>query len=83
MTAEEKRVVVTGLGTVSSLGSGDDFWSNLIEGVSGVDQITAFDASRFPTTIGAECKGFEAKALGASELCQSPSRPTRGQMPQV
>lgn len=61
MTAEEKRVVVTGLGAITSLGSGDDFWSNLIEGVSGVDQITAFDASRFPTTIGAECKGFEAK----------------------
>ena len=57
----EKRIVVTGLGTVTALGSGDQFWENLIGGVSGVDTITSFDASRFPTTIGAECKDFNAK----------------------
>ena len=58
---EKKKVVVTGLGTVTAIGSGDEFWSNLLGGVSGVDTITAFDASRFPTTIGAECKDFNAK----------------------
>lgn len=58
---ERKKIVVTGLGTVTAVGSGDEFWSNLIGGVSGVDTITSFDASRFPTTIGAECKDFDAK----------------------
>merc|ERR1719247_3320450 len=59
--AGEKRIVVTGLGTVSALGSGALFWDSLIGGVSGIDTITAFDASRFPTTIGAECKDFNGK----------------------
>lgn len=62
MAAAEKRIVVTGLGTVTALGSGDQFWDSLIAGESGIDTITAFDASRFPTTIGAECKDFNAKA---------------------
>eukprot|EP00908_Phaeocystis_cordata_P026465 Transcript_8947.p1 GENE.Transcript_8947~~Transcript_8947.p1 ORF type:complete len:448 (-),score=222.03 Transcript_8947:1056-2399(-) len=57
----DKKIVVTGLGTVTAIGSGDEFWSNLINGVSGVDTISSFDASRFPTTIGAECKDFDAK----------------------
>jgi len=61
MAATEKRIVVTGLGTVTALGSGDQFWDNLLAGESGIDTITAFDASRFPTTIGAECKDFDAK----------------------
>ena len=58
---EPPKIVVTGVGTVTAVGSGDEFWSNLIGGVSGVDTISAFDASKFPTTIGAECKGFNAK----------------------
>ena len=66
MAATEKRIVVTGLGTVTALGSGDQFWDNLLAGESGIDTITAFDASRFPTTIGAECKDFDAKACSTS-----------------
>jgi 3-oxoacyl-(acyl-carrier-protein) synthase len=58
---EKPKIVVTGLGTVTAVGSGDEFWSNLLGGVSGVDQIASFDASRFPTTIGAECTDFNAK----------------------
>ena len=58
---EPPKIVVTGVGTVTAVGSGDEFWSNLIGGVSGVDTISAFDASKFPTTIGAECKDFNAK----------------------
>ena len=50
------KVVVTGVGVVSALGSGDEFWEALLAGESGVDTITAFDASKYPTTIGAECK---------------------------
>ena len=58
---EKPKIVVTGLGTVTAVGSGDEFWSNLLAGVSGVDTIASFDASRFPTTIGAECTDFNAK----------------------
>eukprot|EP00310_Coccolithus_braarudii_P025004 CAMPEP_0183333360 /NCGR_PEP_ID=MMETSP0164_2-20130417/2280_1 /TAXON_ID=221442 /ORGANISM="Coccolithus pelagicus ssp braarudi, Strain PLY182g" /LENGTH=536 /DNA_ID=CAMNT_0025502269 /DNA_START=13 /DNA_END=1621 /DNA_ORIENTATION=- len=60
MRAGEK-VVVTGAGVISAVGTGEDFWPNLIAGVSGVDEIKGFDASRFPTTIGAEVLDFDAK----------------------
>jgi len=55
------KVVVTGLGVVSALGSGDEFWDALLAGQCGIDAITAFDASKFPTTIGAEVKDFDEK----------------------
>ncbi len=61
MAADGPKVVVTGVGVVSALGSGDEFWSNLLAGKSGIDAIAGFDASRFPTTIGAEVKDFTAK----------------------
>ena len=39
-----ERVVVTGLGVVTSIGIGkDDFWSNLIQGKSGIDQVSLVD----------------------------------------
>ena len=56
-----KRIVVTGTGVVSALGDGDTFWSNLLAGVSGIDTIQGFDASKFPTTIGAEIRDFVGK----------------------
>eukprot|EP00962_Isochrysis_galbana_P026854 scaffold8373_cov79-Isochrysis_galbana.AAC.2 len=59
--APGERIVVTGVGVVSALGSGDEFWSNLLAGKSGIASIQGFDASKFPTTIGAECSDFEAK----------------------
>jgi 3-oxoacyl-[acyl-carrier-protein] synthase II len=55
------KVVVTGIGVLSSVGSKDEFWNSLVEGKSGIGPITAFDASRFPTTIGAEVKDFDPK----------------------
>ena len=57
---ELKRVVVTGLGAVTPLGNTiDDYWNGLINGVSGADMITLFDASKFKTKFGCEVKGFE------------------------
>ena len=53
------KIVVTGLGVVSALGSGDEFWEKITAGECGIDEVTGFDASRFPTTIGAECKDFD------------------------
>lgn len=54
-----KRVVVTGLGAVTPLGSSvKDYWTNLINGVSGAAPITRFDASKFKTRFACEVKGF-------------------------
>ena len=54
-----KRVVVTGIGAVTPLGNNaNDFWNNLVNGVSGAAQITRFDASKFKTQFACEVKGF-------------------------
>ena len=55
-----RRVVVTGIGLVSSLGIGTDAnWQALIAGRSGVGTITKFDATAFATQIAGEVKGFD------------------------
>jgi 3-oxoacyl-[acyl-carrier-protein] synthase II len=54
------RVVVTGLGAVAPNGIGvEQFWENIIRGVSGVAPITRFDASKHDTQIAGEVKGFD------------------------
>lgn len=54
-----KRVVVTGLGAITPLGNSvNDYWNNLINGVSGAAAITRFDASKFKTRFACEVKGF-------------------------
>ena len=54
-----RRVVVTGIGLVSSLGIGtSENWSALTAGHSGVGTITKFDASQFATQIAGEVRGF-------------------------
>jgi 3-oxoacyl-[acyl-carrier-protein] synthase II len=54
------RVVVTGLGVVTPVGHQlDVFWNNLISGQSGVDKITAFDATPFDTQIAGQVKEFD------------------------
>src|SRR5919109_951675 len=51
----ERRVVVTGMGIVSPIGIGKEaFWQSLIEGKSGIDYITHFDASTYPCQIAGE-----------------------------
>ncbi len=55
----ETRIVVTGLGAISPVGlSADETYANLIEGVSGVDRVTQFDASILKSQIAGEVKGF-------------------------
>ena len=57
---ELKRVVVTGMGALTPLGNTiTDYWESLINGVSGADMITLFDASKFRTKFACEIKGFE------------------------
>jgi 3-oxoacyl-[acyl-carrier-protein] synthase II len=54
-----KRVVITGLGLVTSIGSGwRTFWEALLAGRSGIGPVTSFDTTPFPVHIGAEVKDF-------------------------
>lgn len=58
-----RRVVITGMGTVTPLGTGvDTFWRALIAGHNGVRTIQRFDASQFDTRVGGECVDFDPAA---------------------
>jgi 3-oxoacyl-[acyl-carrier-protein] synthase II len=55
----KKRVVITGLGVVSSLGNDINvFWNNISNGVSGIGYITRFNTDDYSVKIGAEVKDF-------------------------
>jgi len=56
----ERRVVITGLGVVSSLGHDiETFWQNILAGQCGIDRITLFDVAAYDCQIAAEVKNFE------------------------
>lgn len=60
---ELKRVVVTGLGTISPLGNNvSETWDGMINGRSGAGPITHFDASKFKTQFACEVKNFDPTA---------------------
>lgn len=55
-----RRVVVTGLGALTPLGNTvPEYWNGLINGVSGADRITRFDAEKFKTQFACEVKNFD------------------------
>src|SRR5437867_1110469 len=55
-----RRVVITGLGVVTSLGETvDGLWENLCAGRSGIRKLARWDATGYPVTIGGECAGFD------------------------
>jgi 3-oxoacyl-[acyl-carrier-protein] synthase II len=57
---ELKRVVVTGLGAVTPLGNNvNEYWNNIVNGVSGADLITRFDTTNFKTRFACEVKNFK------------------------
>ena len=57
-----RRIAVTGLGTVSPVGNDvDTVWKNLVGGCSGLAPITRFDASGYESNVAGEVKGFEAR----------------------
>lgn len=63
-TDPKKRVVITGMGVASVFGNDvDHFYNQLLEGVSGVDHITRFDASEYPTNFAAQIKNFDIENL--------------------
>jgi 3-oxoacyl-[acyl-carrier-protein] synthase II len=64
MAITDRRVVITGLGTVTPTGNDvETFWSNLKNGVSGIRKIEAFDATGYDCQIGGEVRDFDLKAF--------------------
>ena len=54
------RVVITGMGAITPLGNSvSEFWQACVEGKSGIDYVTQFDASGYPSRIAGEVKGFD------------------------
>ncbi len=55
-----RRVVITGMGTICSLGHNlNDVWNGLIEGKSGISKVEGYDISTLPIQIAGEVKNFE------------------------
>ncbi|XP_075512886.1 3-oxoacyl-[acyl-carrier-protein] synthase II, chloroplastic-like isoform X1 [Primulina tabacum] len=68
-STKHRRVVVTGLGLETPLGNDPDvFYNNLLEGISGISEIEAFDCSQFPTKIAGEIKAFSTDGWVAPKL---------------
>jgi len=65
----QRRVVITGLGTISPLGHNvEKTWENAVNGVNGIDNIKRFNTSDLEVKIAAEVKGFDAvKVLGKKQ----------------
>lgn len=74
-----RRVVVTGIGMINPLGHDHEtVWNALKNGESGVEQITIFDPTGFPTTIAAEVKNWDVGKVGEDvELWNRRGRHTR------
>lgn len=62
---DKRRVVITGLGVVTSLGtSADELWENICAGKSGISRVTRWDISNYPVQIGGECANFDVTKFG-------------------
>lgn len=56
----KKKIVITGMGAVTPIGSGvDEYWNNLIAGACGIDRIRQFDADDLAVQIAAEVHSFD------------------------
>src|SRR5687767_798249 len=54
------RVVITGMGAITPIGNSvEEFWSNALEGKSGISILQAFDHSAYPVHIAGEIKNFD------------------------
>ena len=70
-----RRVVITGLGVISSIGIGwKEFWDNLLKGKSGISPITSFDTSNQFTHNGGEVKNFRPEEFIDKDQIDSLSR---------
>lgn len=58
---DRRRVVITGIGTVTSYGDGvETFWDSLLAGKSGIARVESFDVTDYASQVGAECLHFDA-----------------------
>jgi 3-oxoacyl-[acyl-carrier-protein] synthase II len=74
----KRRVVVTGVGVVSSIGIGKNvFWQSLISGKSGMGLVTRFDASSYPCRYAAEVKDFQPTDFMSPKAARRLSRGTQ------
>jgi 3-oxoacyl-[acyl-carrier-protein] synthase II len=61
---EGHRIVITGLGIVSSIGIGkEEFWKNCLQGISGIKPIRGFDVSSYRSRLGAQLPEIDFKAF--------------------
>ncbi len=64
----KRRVVITGMGVVTSLGETvDGLWENLCAGKSGIGPITRWDLSNYPVRFGGECTNFDITKYGVEK----------------
>lgn len=69
---ETKRIVITGMGAVTPVGIGvDAYWSNLIQGASGIDIIRKLDVEELPIKVAGEVTDFRAKDYMPPKLATS------------
>lgn len=72
------KVVITGLGAVSPVGTGiSDYWDSLKNGKCGIDRITLFDPSEFPCQLAAEVKNFDPTSFMEHRHVQRSARFTQ------
>ena len=56
----KKRIVITGMGVVSCYGTNvDTFYEKLLQGVSGISEVTGVDLTDIPTKFGGQVRGFD------------------------
>ncbi|MCX7661477.1 MAG: response regulator, partial [Candidatus Omnitrophica bacterium] len=77
-TTTKRRVVITGLGVVSSIGIGiEEFWEANLKGLSGVELIRDFDTSNYDCKISAPVKNFEPTKFMSELLTKKTDRFTQ------
>ena len=60
MPASSNRVVITGLGVITAIGSGKEaFWESLRAGRCGIKRVHKFDPTPYPTQFAAQLNGFD------------------------
>ncbi|MCL4476762.1 MAG: beta-ketoacyl-[acyl-carrier-protein] synthase family protein [Nitrospirae bacterium] len=73
-----KRVVITGLGVISSIGIGwEEFWDSLLNGKSGISPVSSFDTTPYPTHFGGEVKIFNPEEFIVKEQLPLMNRATQ------
>src|SRR3990167_251527 len=69
---EKNRVVVTGIGIITPIGTGiDSFWESSIKGRSGISTISRFNVERYPTRVAGEIKDFDPTKYMPKELADN------------